>query len=194
MIIDKLGNKTFDPSEITYIAQLEIRSHLSQAQEDNLQRKILGSILGSYTLSTDEQQEVDDYKDMLLAVQTEAAQAVIDNQLVIDAIVYENAVTRLQQYELSVGRSEQTIYKTDEHGNQVVDYVIPAVEPLEVTVENTVYSEDGLASEIVSVPNPLIAQDEQERTEAQNIIDNVSAEVLALVSQREEYRNGLSAN
>lgn len=147
MIINKLDNKTYDPSEITYIAQLEIRSHLSQAQEDNLQRKITGSLLGIYTLSTEEQQEVNDYAATLLAVQAEAAQAVIDNQLVIDAIAYENAVTRLQQ-----------------------------------TVENVVYN--GMNQTTETVTNPLIEQDEAERAAAQTIIDNASAEVLALVELR----------
>lgn len=177
MIIDKLENKTYDHSEITYIAQLEIRSRLSQAQEDNLQRKILGSILGSYTLSSDEKKEINDYKNLLLAVQTEAAQAVIDNQLLIDAIAYENAVIRLQQYELSSGRPEQTVYKT-ENGVQVVDYVIPAVAPLASTVEKTVYN--GMNQTTETVTNPLIEQDEAERAAAQAVLDSVSADVLVL--------------
>ncbi len=181
MIIDKLASKTYDASEITYIAQFEIRSQLSQAQEDNLQRKILGSILGVYTLSADEQQEIDDYKALLLSVQTESAQAVIDNQLLIDAIAYESAVIRLQQYELSVGRPEQTVYK-NENGVQVVDYVIPAVAPLAATVEKVVYN--GMNQTTETVTNPLIEHDEAERAAAQAIIDNASEEVLALVDLR----------
>lgn len=194
MIIDKLGNKTYEPSEITYIAQLEIRSVLSQAQEDNLQRKLIGSLVGAYTLSADEQQEVDDYKSMLLAVQTEAAQAVIDNQLLIDAIAYEQAIVRLQQHPLAVGRSEQAVYKTDNLGNETLDYIIPSVSPLPATIEKIVYSADGMTHTTQMVANPQIEIDEAERAAAQAIIDGVSDEVLALVAQREDHSNGLSAN
>lgn len=128
--------------------------------------------------------EIEAYKTHLLAVQSEAAQAEIDNQLLISTIEYEKALARLRQYELSVGKPEKPIYTADPVTNQpVLDYTIPAIEPLNATVEQTVFDTEGNAS-TVTVPNPLIAEDENERVEAQGIVDAVTQDILDLYSFR----------
>ena len=176
MIIDKLGSRVYTEHELTDLAQFEIRSKYSAAAEDNLSRKLRGVALGVYTLNASEQLEVEAYKNHLYMVQTETAQAVIDNQLLADTIAYENATVRLQQYEPAIGRPETVIYKPD---SQDIDYVIPAIDPLPATVEKVVTHED-LSSEVVQVPNPLIEADTAERLAAQAIVNAVSGEVLAL--------------
>jgi hypothetical protein len=49
-----------------------------------------------------------------------------------------------------------------------------AIEPLEPTVEITVYDEEDPEAEPTTetVPNPLIVADDAERAEAQTVIDN----------------------
>ncbi len=95
---------------------------------------------------------------------------------------YQKAQARLAQYELSKGRPEvyedQRTGEFDEEGNEITEPVLvqPAIEPLEPTVEQTVYDEDGNAS-TETVPNPLIVKDEEERAAAQAVIDKTLEEV-----------------
>ena len=49
--------------------------------------------------------------------------------------------------------------------------VVSAIEPLEATVEQTTYSEDGTAT-VSTVTNPLIVTDVAERAAAQTVVDN----------------------
>ena len=99
---------------------------------------------------------------------------------------YKQAVARLEQYVLADGREELTEMQptgeqTFNEGTGEMDVVMhevivqTAIEPLEPTVEQTVYSDDdaeGMAEPTVEVvPNPLIVADDAERTEAQAVID-----------------------
>ena len=99
---------------------------------------------------------------------------------------YNQATSRLAQYRLADGRPELTEMQPtgeqvfDEATGEMVDVkaevvVQTAIEPLEPTVEQTVYSDDdaeGMAEPTVEVvPNPLIVADDAERAEAQAVID-----------------------
>lgn len=94
---------------------------------------------------------------------------------------YKIAKARVAQYQLSVGvpESTQTIVtgeawneKTMEMQDVTETFVIPAIEPLEATVEVTTYDFDTNTSTTETVPNPLIVKDNEERAAAQVIIDN----------------------
>ena len=98
---------------------------------------------------------------------------------------YRTATARLEQYQLSVGRPEVTemqptgeqVYNEETmEMEDVLEEVIvqTAIEPLEATVEITVYDEEDLEAEPTTetVPNPLIVADDAERAEAQTVIDN----------------------
>jgi hypothetical protein len=103
---------------------------------------------------------------------------------------YTVAVARLSKYILADGRAEvtemmdTTEYVVDEEGMMVLTddeptfiqeevITVSAVEPLEPTVEITVYSEDDMEAEptIETIENPEITQDNLERTEAQAVVD-----------------------
>ncbi len=101
---------------------------------------------------------------------------------------YQKAVLRLEDYVLSVGVPEVTVEvltgetEYDETTNQVVEVtetrVIPAIEPLEATVTVVTYDENGEEAGTEEVANPLIVKDEEERAQAQSIVDNASDEVV----------------
>jgi hypothetical protein len=57
---------------------------------------------------------------------------------------------------------------------------VSAVEPLEPTVEITVYSEEDIEAEptIETIENPEITQDNLERTEAQAVVESTPSEVV----------------
>jgi hypothetical protein len=104
-------------------------------------------------------------------------------------VAYTAATARIDQYILSVGREE--VVESQPTGEQVYNeetfemedvmadvVVVTAIEPLEATVEVTVYGDDPEAEPTVeTVPNPLIVTDVEERTAAQAVIDSTPTEV-----------------
>jgi hypothetical protein len=58
--------------------------------------------------------------------------------------------------------------------------VVSAIEPLEPTVEQTVYDEDDIEAEptVETIENPEITQDNLERAEAQAVVDNTPQPVI----------------
>ena len=96
--------------------------------------------------------------------------------------VYKKSVDRLKQYILSEGRAEITEQTAtglfDEDGNEIIDTVVvlSAIEPLPAMIEQVVYDEIGNAT-TEAIKNPAITIDEEERAEAQKVIDYTSQEV-----------------
>ena len=93
---------------------------------------------------------------------------------------YKIAKARVAQYQLSVGvpESSETIVTGqawNEEAGEMQDVtetvVIPAIEPLKATVEETTYDFDTDTSSTATVANPLIVKDNEERAAAQAIID-----------------------
>jgi hypothetical protein len=111
---------------------------------------------------------------------------------------YKVAVARLAQYVLSVGREEVTEMQdtlevvVDDEGMPVLNddgevtyvqeevVVVSAVDPLDATVEITVFNFDDFEAEpsINTIENPEITQDNLERTEAQGVVDTTPLEVI----------------
>ena len=126
---------------------------------------------------------------------TEAADWLFNKQL----SDYTTAVARLAQYQVALGREEvtemqdTTEQQVDDDGMPVVDddynpvYVqeevitVTAIEPVEPTVERTVYSEDDPMAEptVETIENPLITQDNAERADAQAVVDTTPEAVVA---------------
>jgi hypothetical protein len=92
---------------------------------------------------------------------------------------YKIAKARVAQYQLSVGVPESTGsivtgQEWNEEAGEMQDvtetFVIPAIEPLEATVEVTTH-EMGEDPVTATVANPVIVKDNEERAAAQAIID-----------------------
>jgi len=109
---------------------------------------------------------------------------------------YRTAAARLAQYQVALGREEvtemqdTTEQQVDEEGMPIYDeegnpvyvqqevVVVTAIEPVEPTVEQTVYSDDPMAEPTVeTIENPLITQDKAERAAAQAVVDATPDEV-----------------
>jgi len=96
---------------------------------------------------------------------------------------YRKATTRLAQYILADGRAEvwedQPTGEYDEEGNEVMESVLvqSAIDPLDATVEQPVYDDEGNQTGTETVPNPLIVADEAERAAAQAIVDGTAQDV-----------------
>jgi flagellin-like hook-associated protein FlgL len=96
---------------------------------------------------------------------------------------YRKATARLAQYRLADGRPEvyedQPTGEYDDEGNEVMESVLvqTAIDPLEATVEQTTYDDEGNAT-TETVDNPLIVADDAERAAAQAVVDNTPEDVL----------------
>jgi hypothetical protein len=130
--------------------------------------------------------------DLQAAVDAHVAEWLFNKQL----SDYRTAVARLAQYQVALGREEvtemqdTTEQQVDEEGMPIFDeegnpvyvqqevVVVTAIEPVEPTVEQTVYSDDPMAEPTVeTIENPLITQDKAERAAAQAVVDATPDEV-----------------
>lgn len=100
---------------------------------------------------------------------------------------YHIAFQRLSKHVLADGREEQTEefvigQEWNEETEEMVDVTetrvtASAIEPVEATVEHTTYDEEGNAV-TVTVDNPLITADNEERAAAQATVDATPQEVI----------------
>jgi len=112
-------------------------------------------------------------------IPTELQTAADAKQFAQQVTAYTIAKARVAQYQLSVGVPESTgslvtgqemNMETGEMQDVTETFVIPAIEPLEATVEVTT-QEEGEDPVTSTVANPLIVKDNEERAAAQSIID-----------------------
>jgi hypothetical protein len=112
-------------------------------------------------------------------IPTDLQTAADSKQFAQQVEAYKVAKARVAQYQLSVGvpESTQTIttgqgmnMETGEMQDVTETFVIPAIEPLEATVEVTT-QEMGEDPVTATVANPVIVKDNEERAAAQAIID-----------------------
>tara|TARA_B110000285_G_scaffold168749_1_gene188779 strand:- start:58 stop:729 length:672 start_codon:yes stop_codon:yes gene_type:complete len=134
---------------------------------------------------------VDAWKADIQAIKDAHPKAVIDNDTLAEKRSqalsdhqlkeYTKAVERLSHYQVSLGREEVTEDVVtgqvwDEDTSEMVDMTemsrttVSSIEPVEATVEQTTYDEEGVAT-TSAVENPLITADVAERAAAQSIVD-----------------------
>ena len=125
-------------------------------------------------------------------IPTEIQTAADAKQFAQQVEAYKIAKARVAQYQLSVGVPESTqtittgMQEWNEEAGEMQDVtetiVIPAIEPLEATVEETTYDFDTHTSTTATVANPLIVKDNEERAAAQAIIDATPGPVITHVN------------
>ena len=141
---------------------------------------------------------IDAWKADIQAVKDAHPKAVIDNDTLADkrsqALFdhqlkeYSKAVERLSKYQVSLGREEVVESQStgeriwDEESGEMVDVMadvitVSVIDPVDATVEQTTYDEDGVATTI-TIENPLITQDNAERAEAQAVVDATPSAVV----------------
>jgi hypothetical protein len=122
--------------------------------------------------------------DIPTDLQTAADAKLFNRQLV----AYTTSIERLARYIVADGREEvienratgEQVWneETDEMDDVMTDMVtVTAIEPLDATVEQTTYDEEGVAT-TATVENPLITADVAERATAQAIVDATPQSVI----------------
>ena len=141
---------------------------------------------------------IDAWKADIQAVKDAHPKAVIDNdtlderksQALFDHQLqkYSNAVKRLAQYEVAVGREEVTesvstgeVERNEETGEleniTTTVVLVSAIDPVTSTVNSVSYDDEGLPS-TSEIENPLITADASERSDAQGIVDATPQPVI----------------
>lgn len=124
-----------------------------------------------------------EFNAYMVQVETDTDTNRANNTFNAQLVAYRKASDRLSRYVVAEGREE--VKEMQPTGEQVWNestgemedvmqevVVQTAIDPVEPTVERTVYSEDMDAEPTVeTIENPLITQDNLERAEAQSIVD-----------------------
>ncbi len=90
---------------------------------------------------------------------------------------FRKAAARLEQYVLADGRAEvyedQWNGEHDDDGDEIMESVLvqPAIKPLDAQVEQPTYDDEGEQTGTEMIDNPLIVQDDENRADAQSVID-----------------------
>ena len=141
---------------------------------------------------------VDAWKADIQAIKDAHPKAVIDNDTLearksqalfdIQLQKYSNAIERLAQYEVAVGRTEVTetvsteeVERNEETGEleniMTTVVLVSAIDPVASTVTSVSYDEEGNPT-TSEIENPSITKDIEERAEAQTIVDATPSEVI----------------
>lgn len=95
--VDLMKNNTWSDYDITNYTEAVIASEFSQTTQNILNRKLTGSLLGSYTLTPEDDLEVTRFKEVSYAAQLQGQQAKKDMELLAQILPVERAFQRLQQ-------------------------------------------------------------------------------------------------
>jgi len=196
-------NKAWSSGDIARRADQLIRGHIRSQNEQELTRKVLGLIMGDYPFSAKESTELAEFSSSSLDAQASRRLSEAANAALILALNYEQAQRDLQAANVLLdGVPEVPEVEAVEGVDAVVDELtgevitpaieaveyaalIPAIEPLALTVES--FDEAG---EPITIDNPAYITQRDKRDNAQTVIDGASADTLALITEREAYRNG----
>ena len=164
--------------------QLE-RQHVSPTKEGFLNRVQWGALLQVREPTDGETAQIEKFSLIMAELEALSDQMKVVNQFNHQLDAYRKATTRLARYPLAEGRAavyeDQPTGEYDEQGDPITEPVLvtPAIDPLPAQIEQSVYdSETGEQTGTETVPNPLVEQDQQERTQAQAVIDATPQEVI----------------
>lgn len=187
--VDVMKNDVWSDADITVRTEEMLHSAVSKDDELILSRKMIGYSLGLLIPTSAEAAQLTAYQIAGYTAQTAGVASRADMALLHSTLIYEVAVSRLAQYQLSVGRPQQTLVV--QTGNLILDpvtnlmipetttQIIPAIAPLPATVLYT-----DMAGVGTQVPNPAIVQDDSQHAAAQVIVTAAPATVLALALLR----------
>lgn len=191
--VNLMKNDIWSESDIVAKGRAIIASKVPESRQNELRTILLGNIANMRAATPDELAEIALVQSLTEEVVITNAESRADMVLLKGVMDYEKSLTRLKSYKLSEGKpavpAVPEVQAVPAHfdGNVWVDEVafvpavpaVPAIEPLPATV--LAKDVNGIDS---MVPNPAIVKDDAERAAAQQIVDNVSANVLALFNLR----------
>ena len=196
-IIDWMDTEQTQPSQEDIVQKIAELEYIEEVEEYKRVREL------AYPSSGEQfdkifHEGIDAWKADIQAIKDAHPKAVIDSDTLAEkrsqALAdhqlkeYTKAIARLAQYIVADGREEvvenqptgEQIWneETDEMDDVMTDMVtVTAIDPVEATVEQTTYDEEGVAT-TSTVENPLITADVAERATAQAIVDSTPQAVI----------------
>ena len=185
-----LGNDTVEGPDVYEQSYAELRQSEYPSMADQMDMQYHDNINGTTVWADTIQAIKDKYPKTITGgvtvgdvpswVQEEADEWLFQKQLA----EYQKAVARLAQYPLEEGREEvremqptgEQIFneETLEMEDVLVEVIVQsAIEPLDLTVEVSVFNEETMETSVETVDNPLIVKDREERAAAQEVIDSM---------------------
>jgi len=182
--IDLMSNTTYTPAQLEKRLTNIENQHYGHRSEQVINRIGTGKGMGSRPTSPVEDQVLADFSIFMEDARAMLVVAEAENTLLINTIGYEQSLARLDKYILLEGRPEQEYVpptydpETGEELTPEIPHIL-GIEPLPEYVDSV--DEEGNP---IQIRNPLVVQDEAERAEAQDVVDNATAEVTDLYELR----------
>ena len=95
--VDLMGNVVWTEADIINRTESLVRAEFPVQSELILNRKMQGVAAGVYTLTPDEQSEVERFQAVCFAAQQEGVAARLDMTLLNEVLMYEQCVARLER-------------------------------------------------------------------------------------------------
>ena len=188
--VNLLANDIWSEADIVRRTESMVRSEFSQEAETILNRKVLGASLGTYTISAEEQADLERYNVVVLAAQAEGVAARADMALLLQVFPLEDAKRRLDRMSLTDAWDRLQLPVVDPIVNEDTGEVVNQLEVQQDIVErsaaqNVIYGHTIEDQDGSTMLDPVaVDQDVAERTEAQDVIDNAPANVKSLFDLR----------
>lgn len=184
-MIDLYGNVVLTQAQIKKRGQRMIKQKWNPTAESNLQRKMHGLSQGRRPSNAADTALMDRYQTDLETVESQVAQAYLDNDLLRRTIAYERSLVRLDRHLVSAGKPSEPIYEEQndpETGEpiQVQVGTVPEILPVEPTITQPTYDAESNVTGEEVIENPIITKDLSERESAQTTVDNVSQDAIDL--------------
>ena len=206
-IIDWMDTEQTQPSQEDIVQKIAELEYIEEVEEYKRVRELAYPSSGEQ-FDKIFHEGIDAWKADIQAIKDAHPKAVIDSDTLAEKRSqalsdhqlkeYTKAVDRLSQYQVALGReevTEETVVGTrpvlDENNEivlgsegqvtyeDVVEEIITvtSIDPVDATVEQTTYDDEGVAT-TVTIENPLITQDNEERVAAQAVIDSTPQAVI----------------
>lgn len=184
--VELYSNDVFTKSQLEKRRELHIATKYPAYKSAEVRRKTIADLRSKQQITAGED---DIYESYVAGINIEYDQAVIDNELLKKAIIYETAERRLSKYILSKGREEVKEIQEirDEVTGEIIQEAIVGVvgiAPLLETIEVSIYDDQGEQTGVVTIDNPAVVKDVEERVVAQHVVDNVVDGVFDLAALR----------
>lgn len=176
--IDLKSNDVWSDADILRRTESMIRSEFSLEEETILNRKALGSALGTYQLTEEEQYELVRYTAVAENARVEYQKAIHDMSVLKQVFVYEEA-----EKVLSVMSLEDALLfvKTPRPEELINEETGEILNREELEAYDKSYDE---ASNVILKYGSDIDQNESDRSQAQTTIDSATDEVIVVVNMR----------
>lgn len=121
--VDLMSNDVWSEADILRRTEAIVRSQFTDEQERILNRKITGVILGKYTLSEAEMQELTNFQTIVFLAQQAGLDATTDMDLLLRTFPVESAFHRLKNPQIKHIVEDGDVINKDEINTDIIERI-----------------------------------------------------------------------